>query len=284
MSSTPVPVSPAPSIPVETTTANSPVPKPAKTDDLQNIEKDVEKVFSFGASHLVLIILLGISLLGAFYLFDSRRTQAADQRAAIAQLKEQQAESTAASADKNNQTLQAQVNQQMAALNARSMQLQQEVASLTQAIATRDSTLKAQTTQIVTLAPPALATQWGAAATEPAPSIDASGNFLVPLSLAQKSMSALITIPVLTQDKADLQSQVDNQKQIISNDANTLALERQAHQSDNATCTVDKTALGAQIDNLKAQNAKTKADARKSKFKWFGAGYVAGFITGIFVK
>ena len=43
MSSTPVPVSPAPSIPVETTTANSPVPKPAKTDDLQNIEKDVEK-------------------------------------------------------------------------------------------------------------------------------------------------------------------------------------------------------------------------------------------------
>ena len=81
MSSTPVPVSPAPSIPVETTTANSPVPKPAKTDDLQNIEKDVEKVFSFGASHLVLIILLGLSLLGAFYLFDSRRTQAADQRA-----------------------------------------------------------------------------------------------------------------------------------------------------------------------------------------------------------
>jgi hypothetical protein len=33
---------------------------------------------------------------------------------------------------------------------------------------------------------------------------------------------------------------------------------------------------------LTAQIAKVKADARKSKLKWFGMGLVIGFIGGIF--
>src|SRR5271157_4927647 len=167
MSSTPTPVTPA----------TAPVPSPSKPDELQDVEKDVEEVFSLGKSHLVLIILLGLALLGSVYLWDSRRAQDADQRAEIALVKEQVAEEKAVEADKTNAAVQLQNTQQQAMLSQMKASMDRVNATLAQAVADRDAALHTQTTQIITLAPSALATQWGAVAQEPTPSLDTSGNF-----------------------------------------------------------------------------------------------------------
>jgi hypothetical protein len=102
--------------------------------------------------------------------------------------------------------------------------------------------------------------------------IDPQGNFLAPLPLAQKSLTALLAVPVLQADKKDLTAQVDAEKTALANSDKALGLERQAHASDNAACTADKKSLSAQID-------KVKADARRSKFKWFLTGFVSGAAT-----
>lgn len=63
----------------------------------------------------------------------------------------------------------------------------------------------------------------------------------------------------------------------LSNTKNALDLETKAHTSDKEAST---SALKTVNDNL----TSCKADLKKSKLKWFGIGYVAGFISGVVAK
>jgi hypothetical protein len=246
-----------------TTGITSPTPPAAvPINELGVIEKDVKTAWTFGVSHLVLIVCVLIALVGAIYFWDSKAADRADARANLAQALSDQKDKDNAALQKSNIDQQAQFVRQNAAL-------QSAVSSLASAVAKRDATFQTHAAAIPTLAPPALAIEWGKAASEPTPVVDTSGNALVPLPLAQKSVIALELVPVLQQDKRDLQSASGKDAQIISNDSAALGKEQAAHVSDQAACTADRNAL-------KADLSQVKADARVSKIHWFLYGVGAG--------
>ena len=211
---------------------------------------------------LILVALLLVSLLG--YKIISAQADRADARFAAAQ-------AAAAASDKQNAAIQQQIVQRLSELASENQRLEGQVFTLATAINKRDTALTVQTSTVPKLTPTELGNQWGAVAAEPSPQVDATGNFVVPVPLAQKSVVALMTVPVLQADKRDLQSEVTAKTSIISNDASALSSEKQVHLSDNATCKADKQALTAQVD-------KVKKDARRGKIRSFlyGVGVGAG--------
>lgn len=237
-------------------------PVTGPTNELRVLEKDIKAAWRFGASHLVLILCLAVALIGAVYLWDSKASDRADAKAALAN-------ALSAQKDKDNAVLQKVNADQQAQFARQNAALQSEVSSLASAVAKRDATFQIQAAAVPTLAPPALAIEWGKAASEPAPAVDTSGNALVPLPLAQKSVIALGLVPVLQQDKKDLQASLDKDAQVISNDGAALGKEQAAHFSDSVACTADK-------NTLKADLEQAKADARKGKIRWFLYGVGAG--------
>jgi hypothetical protein len=84
---------------------------------------------------------------------------------------------------------------------------------------------------------------------------------------------ALEEPPILKQELAADETIIKNDMGIIANDAKILDAEKQAHASDNAAAVADKATLNQEIVTV-------KAEARKSKFKWFFAGVVTGFTLG----
>jgi hypothetical protein len=239
-----------------------PTPPKVVVNEAQVIEKDIKVAWAFGVSHLMLIGLLALALVGCCLLWASKSADRADARAALANALSAQKDKDNVAIQKTNADIQAQWARDRA-------ELQGEVSSLASAVAKRDNTFQQHATTIPNLAPPALALEWGKAAGEPAPSVDVSGNAIVPLPLAQKSVIALELVPVLQQDKKDLQAAAGKDAQIISNDSAALGKEQAAHVSDNGACTADKNTLKADLEQV-------KADARKSKIRWFLYGVGAG--------
>lgn len=178
--------------------------------------------------------------------------------------------------DKQNQITQQQNKATVDALTQQNQVLQQQVASILQQNVTLMANLQKQREEIKTLPPPALAAKWGDVAHEPAPVITANGDFLAPLPLAQKSVDALISVPVLQQDANNLQVALDKETTLANNNQSKYESELKAHTSDTATCTADKNTLNAQISEI-------KSEARKSKSKWAIIGGVIGFIARSFV-
>ena len=246
---------------------------------LNGVEKEVKSIVSFGTSHLILIVLLALTLVGSVYLWDSKRSDLADAKASAAVLQAQQADQKAKTADQQNQALQASTLAQIQALTTSNRSLQAQVSSLASAIAKRDSDLAAQQKAVVAMTPTALSTAWGSAAKEPAPVVNPDGNFLASLPLAQKSLEAFNSVSVLTADNRDLTDTVSVQKNVISNDGLAFAAEVKAHSGDVTVCTADKAALNADKAALVAENKKIKVDARKSKIKWALGGVVTGAVT-----
>ena len=124
------------------------------------------------------------------------------------------------------------------------------------AIASRDAQLIKDREQIKTLPPPQLAVKWGEVASEPAPAIDASGNFLAPLPLVQKSVDALVALPVVTKDNADLKTQLSQETQIAYNNDQKFQDEKKAHASDGEVCKQTVSTKDAEIKDLKAAARK----------------------------
>jgi len=247
----------------ETTGAGIPVVT-SKALSVAGWQKEEKKIIAFGASHLVLIVSLCLAVILSVYLWDSKRADQADARAVLAMAHAQ-------ASDQQNKMFQVQVTQQIAALAEQNKALQSQVFMLVSAIAQRDAALSVKTQEIKTLPPTTLATQWGAAAQEPAPTIDDKGNFLATLPLAQKSLVALATVPVLQSDKQDLQTALDKERQVVVNDASVLSKEQSAHLADVNACKAD-------LQASKAETAKAKADGRKGKIKSFLYGLVTGAV------
>ena len=246
---------------------------------LHEVEQSGKHLLSFSLSHLILITLLFLSIVGSVYLWDSKRASEADERANFAELQAQQADQKAKTADQQNQALQASTLAQIQALTTSNRSLQAQVSSLASVIAKRDSDLAAQQKAVVAMTPTALSTAWGSAAKEPAPVVDPDGNFLASLPLAQKSLEAFNSVSVLTADNRDLTDTVSVQKNVISNDGLAFAAEVKAHSGDVTACTADKAALNADKAALVAENKKIKVDARKSRLKWGLGGFISGAVT-----
>lgn len=232
--------------------------------DVNDAEAEGKKIISFGLSHLVLIILLFIVTIGAFYEYDSRR---ADRASDIAKAASVAAQNIAES----NKAFQALTAKQVSQLADQNKSLQNTISQLASSLTSQNVALAQKTQAVSSLPPSALSAQWGSAASEPAPVLDANGNFVTPLPLAQKSYVALVTVPALQSDEKNLQQQVTAESQLASNNEKQFDAEVSAHQKDNSACKAEETDLN---DQLK----KAKAEARKDKIKRFVEGALFGAV------
>jgi hypothetical protein len=216
---------------------------------VQTLEADAKKVWTFGVSHVVLIACLFVSLVGSVYLFDSRRADRADYAAQLAQQHEAQVVAA-------NTTFQQQTQARIAELTATVAQLQAGQQVRVVQLATQQKT-------DATMAPTDLADRWEKLVPDSKVLPTPSGYMLDPSS-GLKTVQSLEQVPILTANLAD-------EVKIANSFQSEYKLEQAAHTSDNDTCKVQ---LATDATTLKA----VKADARKSKWKWFIAGVVTGFI------
>lgn len=213
------------------------------------ISNTVSQDLAWARHHLFLLVAVAVLVVGSVYgiltvIANHDKQGFLQQQAILQQFTEQ------------NKQVQAQTKAEIDALAQQNVVLQQQLTTITTAIATRDAQLIKDRAQIQTLPPSQLATKWGASANEPAPTIDSNGNFLASLPLAQKSTDALIQLPVLTQDKKDLQTEVDKETTVANNTQKQFDDEKKAHTSDQEVCTQTIKTKDANIKSL-------KADARK---------------------
>lgn len=227
---------------------------------LTTVEADIKKVWTFGKSHLILTLALVAALVGGMYLFESKRADVADAKAAASQALAQQQ-------DAENAKIQAANAAQIAQL----IQVETQLATQLQTLQTQYAALAAQRQQSATVV-----AQLPAAAVQGDLETKLGGPLSDPDVLRKDD--AIVTDYPLVEDQLKVEtisvSNLDDQVVTLKTEFTT---EQASHASDNATCKVDKQTLNDTI-------GKVKADARKSKFKWFLGGYIAGFISGKILK
>lgn len=173
-----------------------------------------------------------------------------------------------------NQQFQQQTKAQMDALAQSNTILQQEVGTLASAIASRDAQLRTQQAKVPELTPDQLSLEWQK-------DIKNAGNIkpVLPSGYSVDQAAAVATVQALESeitlelDKADLQKSNANLQSQLANEDAILVMERKSHLSDNQTNQAALAAKDAEIKDVKAQ-------ARKSKLKYLGIGYVLGLISG----
>lgn len=155
--------------------------------------------------------------------------------------------------------------------------LTKQNASLAAAITQRNTVLVQQQTADKTLPPSALAARWSTLINHaPSDLVVTAQGIEVSNSAALDSLLQIEQVPVLTQNLKDQTAQTANVTSEL-NSANGVITSQKN----------DITGLNAQIvDSQKACNATVadlKAKANKSRLKFFGIGYVAGFVSGLLV-
>ena len=187
-----------------------------------------------------------------------------------------QAQVIAAQEASKNAAIAAQVASDKAAFDALQAKLQAEDAALIQANVALATALTRQQKTDATLPPTDLVARWNALVPQAAASVN-NGQVTLPNTGAVATVQQLERIPVQ-------QEEITNEQTLVAN-GNALAVAQTKQVTD---LTVQVTGLKLQsIDDAKvcqAQIAVVKADARKSKRRWFVAGFVAGIATRIFGK
>jgi uroporphyrin-III C-methyltransferase len=171
---------------------------------------------------------------------------------------------------------------------AQIVQLTQQYQQLTQVLATQNASLAAsiasrqtvQAAQVATdahLAPSALATRLATLANTPVEEVSVTPTGLALTEQAAVTVTeTLEAIPVLQADLKDTQATLQTSEATVAK-ANDLIAE-QTKQIAALNTTLSDT-VKADAAELKA----VKAEARKSKAKWFKIGSIVGFITGMYV-
>lgn len=152
--------------------------------------------------------------------------------------------------------------------------LSKQNAALAQAVATRQVQLVEKQTEIKTVMPlPDVTAEWQrliGGVGDFAPRMDGVSGVTVTEDATRKTVSQLEAVPVLTANLADTQKIVSNKQDEIDK-ANTVIAAK-----DNEI---------AASDSLhKAELSKVKADAAKSKRKYFVFGFITGLATRILTK
>jgi hypothetical protein len=236
---------------------------------IETVEAEVKKTWTFlvDPGHLLLLLLLLIAGFVSVYEYDSRRAIQADNRATLAEQKSQLQ-------DKTNNAYQDQVTSTLHSLSESNGALTQQLAALNATSTLRNSSLTKAQMEVPTMSSTQLSNDWETFINVPHSISETQGGFIVNDQAAIATVQQLEEVPVLKSDLADETTSLQESQKQYGNEVQALSLEESAHNKDNATCTTDKKSLS---DNLN----KAKADAKKSKFKWFFAGVVAGFIGGL---
>jgi len=136
-----------------------------------------------------------------------------------------------------------------------------------------------------TLPVPDLVNRWAqlAPGTDFSGAIGSGNNVTVTPSNALATVQQLEKVPVLTQQLANETTEKANDDQLIAQQNKSIFdLNNQVGTLNNEIVGLNKQI----VDNQKvctAQVNEVKAQARKSKLKWFGIGFVAGFLTREFI-
>jgi hypothetical protein len=187
-----------------------------------------------------------------------------------------QAQVIAAQDASKNAAIAAQVAADKATFDALQAKLQAEDDALVQANVALATALTKQQKTDATLPPTDLVARWNALVPQAAASVTPKGVTL-PNTGAIATVQQLEIIPVQ-------QEEITNEQTLVAN-GNALAV-AQAKQVTDLTDQVTGLKLQS-VDDAKvcqAQIAIVKADARKSKRRWFIAGFAAGIATRILGK
>lgn len=156
-----------------------------------------------------------------------------------------------------------------------------ENATLTAAITSRNQAESTQQKTDATLPPSQLATRWEALVNNTGVATAAKG-YTVTDDAAVNTVQQLEQIPVLTQNLADmtteeagLQKTVSTVNQLVLDGKSTIGSLQSQLTDQTKQCSTDEAALKSQI-------VKSKVASVWEKAKWFGYGFVSGFITGVF--
>lgn len=179
--------------------------------------------------------------------------------------KSQEYSQLASQIQQSNAQFQQSVNSQLSNLAAERAADKAEIAALTAALTSRAKVEQKIPQTVSSLTVQQVATQLGGTAND---------NLVeLPLVPAQKALEALLLVPQLQADKADLVQVNATCNAGLANAEQALSIETAAHASDN-------TANAATVKALNAEIVSVKAQARKSKIKWFAIGFVSGYIAG----
>jgi hypothetical protein len=173
-------------------------------------------------------------------------------------------------------TLQQQLAEDSAGNAQRDATYQKTIAQLSQGIIQRNAATQQQQKVDANLDAAAsaqrISTQTGAAIGE----VTVSGNGVVlDLPIARNIVSDLDAFVSTKGDLADTQKQLTTQQGLTA-DARKEATDAESVVTSQSVQLVDST------KSCNSQIAVVKAAARKSKLKFFGVGFVLGFITGVF--
>ena len=155
-----------------------------------------------------------------------------------------------------NQLLQQQTKAQIDSLTQQNVALQQEIGTLATAIAARDSQLQKTQASVPNLSPDQLSTEWMTRIKNAGQIKPAQSGYAVDQAAAVATVQALESVPVLEQDKYDLQQSNTALSQQLTNESSKFDLEVKAHVSDQTACQADLKAVNAQLKSVKAQARK----------------------------
>lgn len=155
-------------------------------------------------------------------------------------------------------------------------QNQQIIAQLATAITTRDAATRKQQQVDATLSASAAAERISQQTGAKAGEVVANGDMIqLDLPITRQVVQQLDTIPALQGDLKDTQSQLTAETAVAGNLQSDLNGQKQLVGSLQAQNADQVKACAAQVKDLKAQ-------ARKSKLKWYSAGVVTGFLLHFF--
>lgn len=215
--------------------------------------------------HLVLYAVAIVFALGITYTIESKVADRAEQKYEGMKALSDQKDST-------NAQFQKQVTDQISQLAMQNTQLQATNQQQNTLVSSLIAQLQVNKTKDATLPPSDLAARIQALAPGGTVTVVANG-YQLDQTEAVLVAQVLEEPPILNQQLADKDAIIKNDDSIILNDAKTLDAEKQAHTSD-------VTALKGDLATANQEIVKVKADARRSKFKWFIVGVVTGFTLG----
>jgi hypothetical protein len=224
--------------------------------EVQAVEKRVGILIS--THHAVLYILLGVALLSGVYLFESKYASIETAKANAAE--------QALAVEKDHST-------QLANLYAANQaQRDKDNAAFLLTISQTQSQAKVQIVHDKALPAPDLGHRIETITgfKQGSITLDATQDLIVPLPLA------IDIVTRLDQGQADAQT-VAQQNGIIKNQAASIT-------DLNSIIVEDKKVLSTQIETDTKVLKAEKANGRKSKLRWFGAGFVLGFVAREAIK
>ena len=179
-----------------------------------------------------------------------------------------QADKTAAIAE--------QVAQQSAQYASLAAKVQQQNDALMQANVALSTALAKQQHSDATLPPSDLVARWNALVPQAKPTVTATG-IAVDTPSAVATLQQLEIIPVQQQELTNTQKELENAQSLVT-------AEGQQMTTLNTEVGSLRTQLGDNQAVCQAQIAVVRAEARKSKRRWFYAGVVVGFVTRQWIK